>query len=176
MHSCDFTGKGQDSKFRLDPDLLDEVVCYCGAAIECLSAVDIAPLSQSEADKARTWLEDDVVATSTQPPDDKGLSLMPFIFTSSKKCPNCPNRESHHHDHSCHHVVGGCGRYNTEYCSKCMATKEENINHRGSKEKCKCGVWMNIRSPLYTEADVQNFLVLKPYPFDKRCGCVIFNE
>lgn len=101
-----------------------------------------------------------------------------FIEATSKLCPGilCGNRETHFHGHSCHHVFGGCTQCKTQYCYRCLCTADENLQIRGDKKSCKCGFWSNFCKPLRTAEDIDEHLMLEPYPHDRRCGCPICSE
>jgi len=170
--------------YILGPEDLEIIASYAQTHNVLLAN---SALSYEETKKLRDWLSNMSEMNEADPPvppsitsdaaTESKLSDL-FIEVTSKKCPNrsCPNRESHYHGHHCHHVRDGCRVCNTEFCYKCLSTKDENIRLRGLASSCECGFWSSFCSPIISITDIQENLVLKPYPYDKRCGCQICNE
>jgi ankyrin repeat protein len=167
----------------------DGLHIYTVDAIDAVIAYSTLPgdpyfekISSADSDKLRNWLsseadESKIESSEVDNPERNNDPSSAFIRATTKKCPNtaCINRESHFHGHNCHHVHRGCQSCGSKFCYKCLATEQENITIRGRASSCKCGCWSNFCSPFETDEDIQNFLVLEPYPFDVRCGCQICN-
>jgi hypothetical protein len=98
-----------------------------------------------------------------------------YIEATTKKCPHCNVRGTHYHGHMCHHIspMGGCSNCHTHYCYRCLSTEQDNLMIRRNRSSCLCGHWSSFCSPLTDRSDVKKYLVKAPYPYDKRCGCVI---
>ena len=97
------------------------------------------------------------------------------IVATSKPCPACAAPTSRYHGHECHHIMpdGGCPRCKTNWCFKCMQTEHDNRRLRGDQRTCLCGGWSNWCDPIETPRQVRLFMLLTPYPHDKRCGCAV---
>lgn len=182
--TCKKLGSDDGNIYKLGPEDLDTIVSYAQTHNILLGADS---LSHDETKKLRLWLTNRSEKTAFNPPTYPSLSSDAaaeaklsdlFIEVTSKKCPiqSCPNRESHYHGHHCHHVRDGCRVCKTEFCYKCLSTKEDNIRLRGGKSSCECGFWSSFCSPIVTSEDILEYLVIKPYPYDKRCGCQVCNE
>lgn len=138
-------------------------------------------LTHDAVDQLRLWIteqkENPVVLTD----DDFTL----FLKSTTKQCPRCRYRSTHYHGHSCHHISpaspdrrGGCPNCHTDYCYKCLSTKDENLRDRNKENKCKCGNWSNFCESIESVDDINKYIELNDggIPFDKRCGCVICSD
>ena len=138
-------------------------------------------LTREEVDKLRGWLLENVQgnkeeeAVVTMDATEEEIMSSSLIVATTKLCPRpgCGNRESHFHGHACHHVREGCGKCKIEYCYRCLSTKDENAAERGSDSCCMCGGWSTYCLALHTTDDIERNLILKPYPYDRRCGCQV---
>eukprot|EP00811_Abedinium_folium_P004096 NODE_1376_length_2500_cov_27.116308.p1 GENE.NODE_1376_length_2500_cov_27.116308~~NODE_1376_length_2500_cov_27.116308.p1 ORF type:complete len:740 (-),score=109.79 NODE_1376_length_2500_cov_27.116308:279-2273(-) len=83
-----------------------------------------------------------------------------IIDATTKACPKCKARITHYHGHGCHHIKPGkgCSNCGFHFCYCCLAA--------WGSSKCKCKVICNGQ-------DLKDYLVLKPFPYDARCGCAI---
>ncbi|KAJ8614568.1 hypothetical protein CTAYLR_004077 [Chrysophaeum taylorii] len=82
-----------------------------------------------------------------------------FVEATSKPCPQCSFRITHHHGHACHHIRPGTGCLNcgTHFCYRCL--------RRGtSGTSCGCRLFCQ-------NSDIVNNIERLPYPHDRRCGC-----
>jgi hypothetical protein len=142
--TCKHSG-GREA-YTMGPVDLDTIASYAESN-PALAASDTITLSREESAKLRDWLEknSEKNSSSAAPPSELDLDML-FIEATSKKCPKCPNRESHFHGHKCHHVTGGCRACKTEFCYRCLATKEENISERGAANNC---MYVPIQSQYY---------------------------
>ena len=158
-------------KYRLKHEDVDTIVSYAAAHVEL---AEDAALSHLDAAKLREWLVPEIAGNHSSP----SPLICAFIEATTKECPNpkCKNRQSHPHGHACHMVTDGCAVCKTEYCYKCLSTKEDNITLRGGDSNCLCGYWHNFCADLSSSTDVEKYLKLDPYPYDTRCGCQICNE
>ena len=112
---------------------------------------EIETFTEADLTKLRSWLE--------EPTAENEEVKDVIIENSTKPCPKCKFRQSHFHGHNCHSVV--CGVCHTGRCYRC------------GKENCLCGSSHSNCKDLRSYADIMDFVVMKPYPYDKRCGCAI---
>jgi len=143
-------------------------------------------LEKAEINTFKSWVNEDFQLTvmknedqGTNSNNDAEQSNL-MLLATTKPCPACGFRSSHTHQHHCHHIspYGGCPnpRCRINYCYKCLKTGPENRRQRGKDNLCLCGGWSNFCKSLRTPEDISKFLVLKPYPHDSRCGCIICSE
>ena len=148
-------------------------------------------IHQSDIDKLIEWIceyNTKILAYDDSSADTKGNKAMTiplidpsdyendaYIEATTKKCPHCNVRGTHYHGHMCHHIspMGGCSNCHTHYCYRCLSTEQDNLMIRRNRSSCLCGHWSSFCSPLTDRSDVKKYLVKAPYPYDKRCGCVI---
>jgi hypothetical protein len=145
---------------------------------------DFKKLEKNEIDTLKSWINEDFGKTlaikneAQNNNNNNETNLM--LLATTKPCPACGFRSSHIHQHHCHHISpnGGCpnNRCRVNYCYKCLKTGAENRRERGRENLCLCGGWSNFCKSLRTEDDISKFLVLKPYPHDLRCGCIICSD
>ena len=190
--SCSVSIDHDGSVYLLRPSDLDQLADHnlqVTAAIAARIAEgthdeddDDVCLTRDEVDKLRSWLLENVhgnkeeeEAASKMDPTEEELMSSALIVATTKLCPRpgCGNRESHFHGHACHHVREGCGKCKVEYCYRCLCTKEENLAERHSESRCMCGGWSTYCVSLQTTDDIERNLILKPYPYDRRCGCQV---
>lgn len=87
------------------------------------------------------------------------LETNALVEATSKPCPQCNFRITHHHGHACHHIRPGTGCPNcgTHFCYRCLKRGSSGLN---------CGCRLFCRSN-----DIIMFISKRPYPHDTRCGC-----
>lgn len=176
--------------YSLTPEDLDTIVLY--QTSNNINFDGFEGLTHADALQLRRWIEGnsekvqsvgEAAQVSTRrastsisaPVVDNSLDL---IYATTKPCPGpgCKNRASHFHGHACHHIWQGCSSCQVKYCFLCLCTAAQNMKERGAENRCKCGGWSSFCKPLNSSRDIKNFLVLDPYPYDKRCGCQVCNE
>ncbi len=150
-------------------------------------------LDKGEIDTLKSWIDEDFQTAkknlvqisnnsdnSNSNSNDNANQTNLMLLATTKPCPACGFRSSHIHQHHCHHIspFGGCPnpRCRINYCYKCLKTGPENRRERGRDNLCLCGGWSNFCKSLRSPEDISKFLVLKPYPHDSRCGCIICSE
>ncbi len=85
----------------------------------------------------------------------------------------CNFASVHYHLHGCHHLV--CPRCNTNYCTSCLKSGDENMRERGTPSACACPsrYWSTFCNDLRTREDISDYLEIRPVPYDIRCRCII---
>ena len=116
-----------------------------GSSKESFTKEDLAKLKE--------WLEEESTVEGVE------NDVESIIEHTTKSCPKCNFRQSHFHGHACHAVV--CGSCHAGRCYRC------------GNEVCACGQWHGFCKSVQGMADINDFIVLEPYPYDKRCGCAI---
>jgi len=137
--------------FMRTPDL-DQLLAISTERFQDASSTETNALkfTEEEIEKLKGWLQEEDT-------DDNDAEDNSIILHTTKPCPRCRFPQSHFHGHKCHSVT--CGRCRTSRCYKCNQTS------------CRCGG--GYCKPLQGLADITDYLVLEPYPHDKRCGCAI---
>lgn len=162
----------EDQVYFLKVFDLDDIVLH-GDKLCDSPRTNVHPLRPDEVDRFRRWIieADDETATMEILEESDA-----YIRATTKRCPNCPNRQSHFHGHSCHHVKDGCSVCRIQYCYLCLQSSEDNLRERGDVRACFCGGWTTFCKSLKASDDIRDYLVLEPYPYDSRCGCQICCE
>lgn len=142
---------GRRRMYFMRPPDLDQLLEISSARFKDASSTDTNALkfTEEEIEKLKGWLQEE--------DDDDSPQDNSIIVHTTKPCPRCKFPQSHFHGHKCHSVT--CGRCRTQRCYKCNQTR------------CNCGG--GYCTLLRGLADITDYLVLEPYPHDKRCGCAI---
>ena len=119
-----------------------------------ISSVDDQMFTREDLSKLQRWLSE-----KSGGQNDNEEEISPIILHTTKACPKCKFRQSHFHGHACHSVV--CGSCHASRCYRC------------GNESCSCGSSHGYCKEILGISDITDFLVLNPYPYDKRCGCAI---
>ena len=90
-----------------------------------------SPLAVEEVERFRRWIAESHQVDKVD--KDAPSETDAYIAATTKKCPteDCPNRQSHFHGHSCHHVREGCSVCKQQYCYMCLCSAEMNRRDRG---------------------------------------------
>ena len=167
--------KENGDSYYMTSDDLDMLVNYADqintdVLDSLLKQVDCSPLSNDDVQKLRDWTN-----RAKTPAIISEENLDPYVRATTKACPNCSYRSTHHHLHDCHHISPGqgCPNCKINYCYKCLKTEIENESERGNRSHCDCGSWSTNCEPIRSQEDIDEYLVLDPIPFDSRCGCTI---
>jgi hypothetical protein len=141
-----------------------EVEFYLITTRDLIRIVEISGLNSSEEesekfskedlDKLTEWLSE--LGNVTPSSSDEFCSI---IEHTTKACPKCRFRQSHFLGHGCHAV--NCGVCYVMRCYKC------------GNENCTCGSSHSMCLPLQGLADINDYIVKTPYPYDRRCGCAV---
>lgn len=96
-----------------------------------------------------------------------------YIRATSKECPNpaCRQPISHFHGHACHHISpssDGCPSCHTHFCFVCLRRHTRTgVGAYRRNHFCPHG------SNFCNNNNIARHIVMRPYPHDSRCGCVI---
>jgi hypothetical protein len=142
---------GRRRMYFMRPPDLDQLLEISSVRFKDASSTDTDALkfTEEEIEKLKGWLQEE--------DDEDDSHDNSIILHTTKPCPRCKFPQSHFHGHKCHSVT--CGRCRTQRCYKCNQTR------------CNCGG--GYCKHLQGLADITDYLVLEPYPHDKRCGCAI---
>ena len=93
-----------------------------------------------------------------------------LIRLTSKACPNpgCGQPISHFHGHACHHIsplTNGCPACHQHFCYVCRRRHGTPGGGYARHRRCPHG------SSFCSSDNLSHFIVLEPYPHDRRCGC-----
>jgi len=165
---------GNGNSFVMSPTDVAAIADH-GSGIGCSSSdSDSDRITRADSEKLRSFLEekacDNAGSTAASMADEALDSSEVYIAETSKKCPNvaCSNRATHFHGHRRHHIEQGCRECGMVYCYKCLSSEKDNVKERGGRANCKCGYWTSFCSSFKETSDIDRYLVLEPYPYDKR--------
>ena len=115
-------------------------------------------------------VEDPRAAAGDRTFDERASAAL--IELTSKKCPNprCSQRITHWQGHACHHIApatNGCPACHLHFCYVCLRPHGTPGGGYRRNPLCRHG------SSFCSNANIEQHLVMRPYPHDRRCGCQI---